>query len=325
MTAVLRAHAALREAGLTYVGRPTRAVNSTNEVWFAGPYVLRINPHPESRVLDHERVVLEALTDQVPAPQVIAYGEATFGEWLVITRVAGQEMSRIWPAMSNDTRKAAVTALGLALRQLHRLDTAGTGIAELGPSSATSPDCPHQLPAERLLEVLAEAAQLPYVDRAVMGGAMDMVLSTGSALDDGADSFIHGDLHFENVLVDDGADVTGIVDFEWARPGPADLDLDVLLHSLADPALHVATDYDTLPRRRDFEHVTAWLRHAYPDLFAHPRLVERLTLYRLSYDTRALLQQPPDRPADGLSTHHPYRRLRRVVEGRSNLAWILTG
>lgn len=324
MTAVLRAHAALRQAGLTHAGRLERAANSVNEVWFIGDYVLRVNPDPQRLRLLHERRVLDTLAPHMPVPKPIAYGEGPFGEWLVVRRISGEELTGAWVQLNEAQRERAITGLGEAMRTLHRIEAAAAGIDVPVWMSGDGLDCPHQLPAGRLLDLLARAAGLPFIDRGVIRGAVDLVLDAADALDDSSAGLVHGDLHFDNVLVDEWA-LAAVVDFEWTRPGPPDLDLDVLLHSLADPALHVGAQQTALPRRADFDHVTGWLRGAYPELFAHPRLVDRLTVYRLSYDARALLRQPPDRSPEGLSPHHPYRRLQRVVEGRSDLGWILAG
>jgi aminoglycoside phosphotransferase (APT) family kinase protein len=325
MTALLRAHTALRQAGLTGAGRLEKAPNSTNEVWFIGRFVLFINPDGASRRLAHRANVLEHLPPGVPAPTFVGYGTVNFGEWLVEDRVRGRELSYTWSALSESERERAITALGLALRELHAVDAVDVGLDADAPFlQGDTLECPHQLPAGRLLDLLARSAQLQFVDHDVINRAVDKVLSSADVLDESPRSLIHGDLHFENVMCD-GPRLVALIDFEWSRSGPPDLDLDVLLHSLADPALHVRGADDTELRRRDFERVTGWLRKAYPELFAHPRLVDRLTLYRLAYDTRALLQQPPDRPAAKLSPHHPYNRIVRLVEGRNELQWMLAG
>jgi aminoglycoside phosphotransferase (APT) family kinase protein len=321
MTSALRAHAALRAAGLAGAGPVRRAVNSHNEIWFAGPYVVRVDPNPRSRRLQHEVRVLGRLPAEVPAAPVFGHGREQFGEWLVVGRVDGSELSRAWPTMTVEQRERAVTAVGRAMAAIHSVDAVAGRLDEGLPDDPMA--CPHQLPAERLAERLGEAARLPFVDRGMIEAAVVQLATKASALDRHPRSLVHGDLHFENVLWN-GHDVTAIVDFEWARPGPRDLDLDVLLHALADPSVHVGRDYDVVPQRYDFDRVAGWLRASYPALFEHPRLDERLWIYRLSYDTRALLLDPPSDRLERLSPHHPYQRLHRLVEGRSDLGWVLS-
>jgi hygromycin-B 7''-O-kinase len=126
-------------------------------------------------------------------------------------------------------------------------------------------------------------------------------------------TLVHGDLTFENILWD-GATLT-LLDFEWARGGPPDLDLDVLLRFCAYPMLHVADDYRHQTRAEDYLHVPLWLHEDYPSLFAHPRIGARLVLYAIAFDVRDLLAAPPT--GGELPRLHPLNRLRRIGDGTS--------
>jgi hypothetical protein len=117
----------------------------------------------------------------------------------------------------------------------------------------------------------------------------------------------------------DGEDLTALLDFEWARAAPRDLDLDVLLRFCAYPFLHVAEDYEAVTLTEDYADLPAWLAQDYPELFANERLLDRLRVYSVGYDVRELLLDPPDRPVDELSHFHPYHRLADTVEGRGHL------
>ena len=92
---------------------------------------------------------------------------------------------------------------------------------------------------------------------------------------------VHGDLTFENVLWD-GQQITAVLDFEWSRGAPADVELDVLLRMCAFPFLHVAADYEAQTRSADYLDVPRWLADDIPELFSTPRLFERLTLYAIA-------------------------------------------
>ena len=367
MSAVLRVHHALRGAGLDPLLAqisPQRIPNAVNEVWSFGDYIVRVNPDASSRRLQDEAHLLLYLPAGVRAPVPVAAGAASWGEWVVTVRLPGQELSRAWATMRKADRRQAVTELGHCLRALHgALPPAGFPFGD--PER-----CPHPLPAERLMGLLAEAADLPVPDRPTANGsapdrptsdrkAKDRATVHGSTLDrhgmdqhrmdqhrmertvmdpgvfhaaaerladarayldDEATTLVHGDLHLQNVL-SDGGELTGVLDFEWTRPGPPDLDLDVLLRSIADPSVHLRGGTASPLHRSDFEGVVGWLRAAYPDLFAHPHLAQRLWVYRLAYDVRNLL----DRPGGDLSSpHHPYQRIVSSLRGHSEAGWFLT-
>ena len=338
MSAVLRVRHALRGAGLDRLLAqipPERIPNAVNEVWSFGDYIVRVNPVAGAHRLQDEAHLLLYLPAGVRAPAPVAAGAAPWGEWVVTVRLPGQELSRAWGAMTQAQRKQVITGLGSALHALH----------EAVPPVAVrfgDPDrCPHPLPAGRLMTLLAEAADLPTLgkptrgrttpstrttnrhkmDPGVFHAAAERLADTRTYLDDEVTTLVHGDLHLQNVL-SAGGELTGVLDFEWTRPGPPDLDLDIFLRSIADPSLHLRGGGESALHRRDFEEVVGWLRTAYPDLFAHPHLAERLWVYRLAYDVRDLL----DRPGGDLdSPHHPYQRIVGSLRGQSEAAWFLTG
>jgi aminoglycoside phosphotransferase (APT) family kinase protein len=316
--AVIRAREALEAAGLgdepaKPSGHPVRMTNALNEVWRCGPYIVRVNPRAGDTRLQREDSLLRALPVEVCAPQPVAAGSAPWGEWMVTLHLPGQELSRAWADLETSERRRAVTELAEALRALHETP-AVAGIPE--PEGS-----PHPLPAARLFPLVMEASHLPGVDPGILRSAAQRLGDVAPVLDQHPTTLVHGDLHFENVLTTEGGALSGVLDFEWAAAGPPDLDLDVLLHSLAEPALHVEGGTGGELHRRDFDEVVGWLHDAYFELFAHPRLPDRLWAYRLSYEIHALLADPPG--SGPVAPHDPYARLVRLVEDRSDLHWFL--
>jgi len=322
VSALLRAHHALQESPLdgarTDGAQLERITNALNEVWRYGPYVLRINPRPGASRLQREEQLLRGLPREVRAPRPVAAGSASWGEWMIAMCIPGWELSRVWRSLRRAERRRSIVELAACLEALHHV-----------PAVAEAPggtdDCPHALPAARLEHLLDAATRLPGIDRAVLDTARDRLRASADALDAEPTTLVHGDLHLENVLSDGPGSVSGVLDFEWCRAGSPDLDLDVLLHSLADPALHVESGDGGTLQRRDFDEVVSWLRAAYPALFDHPRLPERLWIYRLAYEIRSLIVEPPRPRAGGgsLPPHHPYQRIVRLIEGRSDLSWFV--
>jgi hypothetical protein len=313
--AMARARRALGEAGLDMHLPLTRASSVTNEVWLSDEYVVRVNRQPNQR-LRREAALGPILPAEVGYPTIVAYGGQLGADWLVVRRVPGNVLSRCWPTMSVDERQSAVRQLSAILRQLHRFEL---------PSDLPAIDTPQLLggrgfrAVDPLLLALDRAAALPHVNQSLIEGARRIVLDTGAAIEPFAvPTAVHGDLHFENVLWD-GMTVTALLDFEWCRSAPPDVDLDVFLRFCAYPYLHVAEDYEHLTRAEDYADVPGWMTDVYPELFDDPNAFERTRVYSIAYDVRELLLFPPSRPPRELSKHHPYNRLERTVDGRSHL------
>lgn len=313
--ALARARRALSEAGLDYQMPLERASSVTNEVWLAPDYVIRVNRQPNQR-LRREALLGPVLPPTVNYPEVVAYGGQLGADWLIARRHPGNVLSRCWPTMTVEVRREAVRQFANILRHLHRV----TAPPDL-PDIAT----PQLLDGRRfrtidpLLEALDKATSLPHVDHGFIAEVCDIVEDTAQVIEPfNVPTLIHGDLHFENVLWDN-VHITALLDFEYARAGPPDLDLDVFLRFCAYPFLHVAEDYEHLTRAEDYAPIPYWLADDYPELFATPQLFERTRLYSIAYDLRELLAFPPARPPRELSKYHPYNRLELTVRGTSHL------
>jgi hygromycin-B 7''-O-kinase len=313
--ALARARRALEEAGLPVDLPLERASSVTNEVWLSDRYVVRVNRQPNQR-LRREAALGPLLPPEIGYPQIEAYGGQLGADWLIVQRVPGRPLSRCWPAMTRDERRRAVGHIADMLRALHRFD------------------CPDDVPqnesqqllsgqtfraVDPLLAALDKAVTLPFVDAGLISSTRDMVLGTCSVIEPFEQrSFVHGDLTFENVLWD-GQVVTSLLDLEWSRRSPIDVDLDVFLRFACFPYLHVAEDYEAETRAIDYAEVPFWMAEDYPELFGFPHAFERLRLYTIAYDVHELLLYPPTRSVRELSPHHAYRRLERTIRGLGHL------
>ena len=314
--ALARARHALAKAHLDPEVDLKRLNSVTNEVWLAGDHVVRVNRHPVQR-LWREATLTSMLPPEVKAPRVVAYGGIIGADWMVTERATGQILARCWPTMADAQRRSAVTQLAAILRSLHRFECPEPLPAIEAPQILSCEEGAQSV--ERIIDALSKAQDLPFVDPVTMMAAKTLVREVAPSL--GAfdtPTFIHGDLHFENVLWD-GEEVTALLDFEFSRAAPPDLDLDVFLRFCAYPFLHVAPDYEHLTHASDYEAVPWWLAQDYPALFETPGMLERLRVYSIAYDVRDLLEDPPSVPVDRLSHLHPYHRLQAAVRGECHL------
>ncbi|RMH79682.1 MAG: aminoglycoside phosphotransferase family protein [Actinomyces sp.] len=318
--AMARARHALTQAGLDPSVELVAASSVTNEVWLTPTHVVRVNRRPNQR-LRREAILGPGLPAEIGYPLVVAYGGRLGADWLVVRRVPGEVLSRCWPSMSVAQRRDAIRQLAAKLRRLHRTP---------GPADLPRIDAPQMLrsdtlsPVMSLLVALDQARALDHVDRGLIDDAEQMVFDLTPAIEpfDG-DYLIHGDLTFENILWD-GERITAILDFEWARTAPNDLELDVLLRFCCFPQLHVAPDYRHETHARDYADVPWWLADDYPELFSHPRQLDRLLLYSIAYDVRDLMSAPPRSAVELDDPHHAVNRLRATVQRRSHLDMLDT-
>ena len=311
-----RALKALSEINLPSDGL-VRADSVTNEVWLTGDYVVRVNRDASLR-LHREAILSQALPEGVGYPPLVQHGGEAGRDWLILERVAGIPLSRAWPDLTRTQRRSAVSQLADRLKLVHatpcpQLD----GLVDVPQLVDRAPTGAQAV--ARLLGAIERAGRLPHVDLGVMREVAGHVRAHAYVLDPfDAATIVHGDLSFENILWD-GDRITALLDFEYARPGPPDLDLDVLLRFLALPHLHVPLEHEATTNADDYADVAWWLAEDYPELFGNPHQFARVKLYSLAWDIRELLAFPPSEPLRDLHRHHPHRRLVHVLRGTSYL------
>ncbi|MEO7429607.1 MAG: phosphotransferase [Acidimicrobiales bacterium] len=314
--AELRARTALRGAGLDPSAPLERASSVTNEVWLTPTHVVRVNRSHDNR-LAREAMLADVLPSVVGYPHIVARGGSHGEDWLIAERVPGTPLAHHWPDLRPVERRRAVQQLALRLAAIHATESPAdlppvSGTPQLLEVGAVDPTLP-------VIEALGRAARLDHVDVLLIREASELVARLESALQPfTATTLVHGDVTFENVLWHAG-DITALLDVEWARSGPADLDLDIVLRCCAYPQLHVGDRFVAVTHADDYEDVPGWLAEDYPALFSFPQQLDRLRVYSIAYDVRDLLAFPPTVGLRDLSPLHPYHRLARVVQRHSYL------
>src|SRR5581483_9326848 len=224
--AMARARNALEHAGLDPNVEVTRVSSVTNEVRLTPEYAIRVNRRPDKR-LWRDAQLGPALPREAHYPKIVAYGSGTGFDYLVVQRKEGNVLSRAWPTMPPAQRRLAIRQVAFMLRALHQA-TSPVGLDDLGAPQLLQGG-QGQEPTAPLLAGLDRARALPNIDRGLIDALVDLVRSTSRTLEPfDVPTLIHGDLTFENILWD-GDEVTALIDFEWSRAAPADLDLDVFL------------------------------------------------------------------------------------------------
>lgn len=317
----IRVQAVLKAAGITHYETPVRIAGSTNEVWRSGQYIIRVNFVPGSLRLRRESVLAPLLPEQVLYPEVIASGVETFGEWIIVRYRKGDVLSQAWSDMNTEQRKEVVAQLAEVLKAIHSFRLPEDAVRRLAFKEGDGElALPHQLPASRVYRYLEQARELSFMDFGLLNAAEDRLNEVAdSVFAHERGGFVHGDLHFENILVAEGR-ITAILDFEWARPGIPEIDVDVLSRFLHEPELHVSGQYPVT--EKDFRNALRWLNESYPELFAHERFVDRMMLCALSFEIPAIVAMPPRGPLGDLPPFHPVNRLRTLLSGGTHAEHI---
>jgi aminoglycoside phosphotransferase (APT) family kinase protein len=292
------------------VGGARLVPSNNNDVWRLEAGYLRVAWRGDRRRLAREAELLGRLREVLPVPEVLDCGGDDRLSWSLTAAMAGTPLADLCvppgPAGLRDlAREAAVL-----LRALHSWPVPGE-LAEIVRRPGEDPDPLRRagselvlLPPSSVLGLIPLAGQLPFVDHGVLDAAAARLRDLGDPAEADDKVLLHGDFYLGNILAQGGR-VSALIDFEFSRMGPRDLELISVVRALdAETRLGV-------PRPP----ILAWLAADYPELFGAADLNRRLWRYAIAYTIRHIIFWPPDRAeADGLGAGHPLHTLRRLID-----------
>jgi aminoglycoside phosphotransferase (APT) family kinase protein len=317
--------AALRRLGSLAPDLPLRIereprfiVSYSNDAWDLGEIVLRVCWRGDRQRLRREAAIGAALPADVGYPQVLGAGESGDVTWTLTRKASGVTLDRAWGDPDEGRVRAIMADFAERLKRVHAWTPREPVAALLAAHARSEPTGAEAvigrdvlpLPLARAAQLVAPAKAMTFVDAGMVEAAWARMVELAAHDPFAAPcaKVVHGDATYPNILVD-GAAVSAMLDFEWARLAPPWVELVAWIRILED----LRDEGTRAPP------VLAWLQDDYPALFAAPRLREGLWLAELAYTLRHLVFWPPDEPEARLQRDHPLHRLRRLIE--DPIAW----
>ena len=313
-----RAVALFAAAGVPVADRLVEvSVGWSNEVWMTQTHVLRVASRRGPDSLAHELAVAAALPATVPYPHPIATGWHDDVLWAVAPRVPGTPLSYAWVDADRDTESVLLDRLTSSLRALHAV--------ELPPELAAAAEWVGGLPPAGGPPV--EVAAMPELIRAFVAAALaasalppttaDAVLAALDRAEDavapGPVATVHEDLGFDNAIWD--GEQVWLVDLEWCCSAPLDHELVHILRYCHRPEIVAEPDWRDRVAAKDHTEIPRLLERAYPELFSHPRLRDRLLVYGLAGFARGWHWRPDLWRTSIEDPAHPSHELLAFVSG----------
>jgi aminoglycoside phosphotransferase (APT) family kinase protein len=284
--------------------------SNNNDVWRLDAGYLRVAWRGDRSRLAREAELFERLRGILPVPEVRDCGGDDRLSWSLTAAIPGTAYEQLCEQPAPAGLRNLAREVAALLRTLHSWPVPHD-LAEMLKRPERDPDPLRRagsglvlLPPSAALELIPLAAQLPFVDHGVLDAADGRLRDLGDLMTANDEVLLHGDFYLSNVLVL-GGHVTALIDFEFSRMGPRDLELISVVRALdAESRLGL--------HRPPF---LTWLAADYPGLFGAADLGRRLWLYALAYTIRQIIFWPPDHAeTDGLEAVHPLHTLRRLID-----------
>ncbi|MFI5491542.1 phosphotransferase [Actinoplanes sp. NPDC051859] len=203
--------ALLTELGVT--GDPVRYPTGSLPVYAIGDTVLKLFPPVHAEELPVEAGALTAVHGRLPIPTPAVHASGDFAGWgyVLMDRLPGEPLSRVWPSLGTAQRDRVAEQVGEAMVALHAVPPpAIDGWWPADWAEFVDDQVAGCAGRHRALGLPAEwAAQIPgFLASTPLGG--EPVL-------------LHTEIMDEHLLIQDGR-LTGLIDFEPAMRGAAEYD-----------------------------------------------------------------------------------------------------
>ena len=302
---------------------PVLVESYSNDVWLvdpsdASPAVLRVCWRGNRERLITECVLGVELPAEIGYPEVLRYGriDSPALSWALTRRLTGTTLAEAWPRLSVLERREACRHAATMLRALHCWRPGPEVVAALLSHQRIDRTDAMQilggrinpLPLADVGPVAELAADVPGVDRGLVADVVGWLEGHSVLLPHFDDPFgvvLHADLHMSNVWWD-GSAASALIDFEFARLGPAWADLARICDGVdSDRAEGIVGRHQLLWQS---------LAEDYPEVFSVSDLGERITACRLAFELRQLLLWGP--PSNPGPADHPQLVLRALLNSR---------
>lgn len=236
--------------------------SNNNDVWWLESGYLRVAWRGDRSRLAREAELLGRLRGFLPVPEVLDCGGDDRLSWSLTAAMPGTAYERLCVRPAPPGLRDIAREVAALLRALHAWSVPGD-LAELLRCPEENPDPLRRagsevvlLPPSAVLGLVPLAGQLPFVDHGVLDAASERLAELGDLMTADGEVLLHGDFYLGNVLVQ-GYHVSALIDLEFARMGPRDLELISVVRALdAEGRLGIQRPP-----------LLAWLAADYPELF----------------------------------------------------------
>jgi hypothetical protein len=250
-----------------------------NEVWFAGDHVVKMYG---ANSLGYGRELWFYQNAKPPySPRLIGYGE----NHIILERIYGAGLFRLWRIMSDMEREAAVEQIAGIACAINKVSLGG---AEQYFHIASNWQ---QYVLARIRNSVKELTNTKGIPPALAKRTLLYTLDHIHCLDDKKLFITYADLHFDNIIITECGRLY-LLDYEMLEAAPCDFVLDVWQRMMIHPFIYANEDDHALTLPEDYRHILSWLKKYAPSLFLHPYVRERVNIYGILYELNMLRDYP---------------------------------
>lgn len=241
-----------------------RLINAgfTNTIYSIGDYIIRIcSSEKNEQRFKNEMSFYEINQDNDQIPKMYV-GDSTKAQvpymYEIIEKIKGEPLYNQWYKMNINERKNVINKLVEALKKFHLKEVEDINFSEVLKNRISHLQNKSSLPVD-LFDMVKQIAEDLFTECKC--------------------GYIHGDLHFDNVMYDD--DKLSILDFERSLVGPIDYDFRILAMCEYYPWKWASASTDMITVESDYQGLMKMILDNYEELRNIPNIEKRLNYYLL--------------------------------------------
>ncbi len=209
-------------------------------------------------------------------PKVFGHGNTDKGEYLIMEKLAGENLSYQWLELGAKEKESLMAQLAEQLKLFHSLSFDHYAVPVVTGKQYKTFE-----PAVR------DINNIPGLDKSKLNKQYQEDLEFLLAFYDQHSNLlneqdtatsIHHDINLENVFWKDGK-ITGIIDVDWLCYAPRDYELQRIVHYARMPKYCVEEALESKYANYQMTQEVKWLKQYYPEMFANPNVTNRVRLY----------------------------------------------
>ena len=186
----------------------------------------------------------------------------------ILEKIEGVTLYNVWHTFSEEQREDIIMQLCDAMKQVH------SNIGEKYDWTQYNKNKFNSLLEEAKNKGLLNEEEIEIINSAY--SLFDKYLESDEFV------LIHNDLHFDNILVNNGK--IKVIDFERSMYAPKDFELHILYYMIRQPWKHASEECEKYIRVEDYKNIMDYIEKYYPEIISIPNLYKRLAIYDLIYE-----------------------------------------
>jgi aminoglycoside phosphotransferase (APT) family kinase protein len=263
-------------------------IGFTNEVHEVDHYILKVYVRPLwEEYFKKESRLYKSLYGKIQVPKVIVSdGTKTILDkpYMIYEKIEGNPLGGQWHRLNNDQRKAIIEALCKQLKLIRSSEPS----PQLTPPSLTW----QNKTVDEIEKHLVKVEKEQLLSSEIIDKIHSFISSFKNVLKPQTLGLMYWDTHFDNIIVNNEAEIVGLIDFEHVDVVSVDFLLIIVRNMMKYPHIMLSESEERYAKKEDYQHLEGWYKKFYPELFAFDDLERRIDFYDLSDILRMLPRFP---------------------------------